>query len=172
MKKYIVSLLLLGVASMGYAQSSYSGTVEVGLNSEYHLFAATSHGVLINPHVFAGGGVGITTSMMPMRSNERDINSMVVPLYLEGQYAPLSYRIQPFGVLRMGIDSIYLTELGIDSDKSVYKSTAFVSPAIGVKAQLLDGVYVWLKFSGKFRMSDVDDAVAKQVFSYSLGLQF
>lgn len=156
------------------AQSQYAGRVDFGFGSDYNIILYTSHGKLINPNLYIGLGTGLNVPLFNYDKDGEKGDALAFPLSMDIQYIPLKSKISPIICTRIGGENTIMTSWSEPYGHPVsrkYKLVGFVSPAIGVRMQLVGKFSINLKFSAYFRTASTYN-ISKQACSYSLGFEF
>lgn len=128
MKRIIIVLFLLCSFANINAQKRYRGFVDLGYSigvaddsfisclKQDKLEFLTTHGIMVNSHIFLGGGIGINYVM----GGVSDLN---IPVYAAFQYELISNSISPFFNFKAGYSFSSVSNI----------QGPMISPAFGVK---------------------------------------
>lgn len=154
-----------------FAQTGYSGRLEMGINSDYNIMLNTTHGKYFNPNLFGGIGIGWAGPIYPIEDKAlgKEFNTTVYPVFVEAEYRLLKTRFFPFISARLGGDNIFVNEW--KSGESYYNLAGVFSPSIGLRLKIIDRFAFELKISSHFKTKETY-GVSKQSYSYSIGLVF
>lgn len=111
-KVFIVLALMASLCTQAFAQSefrerhmAYKGFANFGLGSSFYdgsnstsFVLTTSHGVQVNPYIFAGAGIGVNLSS----SSETSGATVVAPIFGQVRLNFLNRQISPFFDLKGG----------------------------------------------------------------------
>lgn len=155
------------------AQKVYSGRFELGFNSNYNITLSTTQGYFFKPDIFAGIGLGLNSSISPYKVNEKEINTIVCPVFLDGEYIPFKSRVSPFVSAQLGIENIFIEEIKPygATNESEYELVGVFSPSIGLRIRLIKNFGINLRFSTHLRTKSIYN-ISKQSYSYAIGIIF
>ncbi len=175
MKKTIFFLLILLASLTLNGQSKYAGRVDLGFGSDYNLTLYTAHGKLVTPNLFVGLGTGFNTPILPYeKEGVRQGDVVIVPLVLDVQFIPLKSVVSPIISTQFGAENTFITKWSEPYGNPVtrnYKLVGVVSPSVGLRVRLVDKLALNFKFYAHFRTASTQ-AISKQAYSYSLGIEF
>lgn len=156
MKRILIAAVAL-LACVGMANAGgYRGAVDLGIGAashgESHFEVSTTHGYVVNPYLFVGGGIGLHYYW--------DVESLAMPIYfdVEGRYN--------LGVVTSFLDIRLGGSPDIDGIGGIY-----FSPVAGVKwKRFTAGLgYTLQKMKNPYRPAD---PFSLDGFTIRLGVEF